>query len=129
MAKTATKKPAGARKRGTASAKQAAGSTKRPKPQRSRPAEARASSENGKSAADALLALLESPLVADLLAAGAAAALAAFTQHSFSRREDGGPKQALKRAGKAAAAAMGARISEELDEIRKSAKAAKREAR
>jgi hypothetical protein len=46
-----------------------------------------------------------------------------------SRRREGGSKQALKNAAKAAAAAMGARLSEEFDEILQSAKKSKREAR
>lgn len=75
------------------------------------------------SASDALVGLLESPLVADILAAGAAAALASFTHHRLTRRRESNSKQALKNAAKAAAAAMGARISEELDEILQTAKA------
>ncbi len=82
--------------------------------------------QSSKSAADALIGLLESPLVADILAAGAAAALAAIAQRGLSRRQDGSSKAALKNAAKAAATAMGARISEELDEILASAKESRR---
>lgn len=82
--------------------------------------------QSGKSAADALAALIESPLVADVLAAGAAAALAVIAQRGLSRRSEGGSKAALKGAAKAAAAAMGARIAEEIDEIMQSAKESKR---
>jgi len=114
MAKTVTKKPV--RKAKTVRAKPAA----RPKAaQRNKP---QPKAESGKSAADALVGLLESPVVADVLAAGAAAALAAFTQHSLSRRKEGGSKRALKNAAKAAAAAMGTRISEEFEEIMDAAK-------
>ena len=74
------------------------------------------------SASDALVGLLESPLVADVLAAGAAAALAAFTHHRLTRRRDSNSKLALKNAAKAAATAMGARLSEEFDEILESSK-------
>ncbi|MGI8704782.1 MAG: hypothetical protein ACR2JJ_03125 [Sphingomicrobium sp.] len=59
--------------------------------------------------------------MADVLAAGAAAAMASFTHHSLSRKAQGGSKQALKDAAKAAAAAMGARISTEFDEVMKNA--------
>jgi hypothetical protein len=78
--------------------------------------------ETSMSASDALVGLLESPLVADVLAAGAAAALASFTHHSLSRRKDGGSAKALKTAAKAAAAAMSARLTEEFDEILEAAK-------
>ena len=71
---------------------------------------------------EALVKLIESPLVADLLAVGATAALAAIASHKFS----GGAKgtgAAVKAAGKAAATAMGQRISTEVEEIRKVSKA------
>ena len=78
------------------------------------------------SASDALVGLLESPLVADVLAAGAAAALASFTHHRLTRRRGGSSKQALKDAAKAAATAMGARLSDEIDDILEASKKAKR---
>jgi len=74
-------------------------------------------------AADALFKLIESPLVADLLAVGATAALAAIAEHRFSRK--GGTGNAVKAAGKAAAAAMGRRLSTEVNEIKKASKKAK----
>jgi hypothetical protein len=133
MAKKATKtikKPARKPRSATAKPSRPKSSKAHPKPAK-RPARPRAAkSGQSISAADALVDLLESPLVADILAAGAAAALATMTAHGFSRRREGtSTSQALKRAGKAAAAAMGARISEELDEILASAKQAKRESR
>jgi hypothetical protein len=72
-----------------------------------------------------LFKLIESPLVADLLAVGATAALAAIAESRFSRRDDVGKKSSktLKAAAKAAAAAMGRRLSTEVDEIRKASKA------
>jgi hypothetical protein len=87
-------------------------------------------SDSGNSASDALLKLLESPLVADLLAVGATAALAALAEHRYSSRSGSGPsaKRALKGAVTAAAAAMGRRISTEFDEIKKAAKAKSAEA-
>jgi hypothetical protein len=81
------------------------------------------------SATDALVGLLESPLVADVLAAGAAAALASITHHRLTRRRESSSRQALKEAARSAAAAMGARLSEEFEEILESAKKANAEAK
>ena len=81
------------------------------------------------SASDALVGLLESPLVADVIAAGAAAALASFTHHRLTRRRDSNSKEALKDAAKAAAAAIGARLSDEWDEILESSKRSRHEAK
>ena len=66
----------------------------------------RASDSN---AVDALLKLLESPLVADLLAVGATAALAAIAESRHSRRTgaDAKSSKTAKAAAKAAAAASG----------------------
>ena len=65
-------------------------------------------------ASDAIKKLLESPLVADLLAVGATAALAAIAQHGFGKGEGKGKgtSKAVKEAGKTAAAAMGRRLGE-----------------
>ncbi|HYI42863.1 MAG TPA: hypothetical protein VD768_04495 [Sphingomicrobium sp.] len=90
----------------------------------------RSADDSNNSAADALLKLLESPLVADLLAVGATAALAALAEHRYSSRsgESAGAKRALKGAVTAAAAAMGRRIATEFDEIKKASKAKSAEA-
>lgn len=81
-----------------------------------------ASSSAGETAVDALLKLLESPLVADLLAVGATAALSAVAESRFSRRDDGHKSsRTVKNAGKAAAAAMGRRLNEEIEAIREAA--------
>lgn len=111
MAKTATK----AAKKKTP-AKRA---SSRSKGSRSR------SGSSSNTAADALLKLLESPLVADLLAVGATAALAALAEHRYSSRSGvgAGAKRALKGAVTAAASAMGRRIASEFDEIKKASKA------
>lgn len=78
-------------------------------------------------AADAFLRFIESPLVADLLAVGATAALAAIAEHRLSRKEERAPtKKALKQAATAAAGAMGRRLASEFEEIQKAAKEAKR---
>lgn len=68
---------------------------------------------------DALIKLLQSPLVIDLLAVGATAALAAITESRSSRTQGaiGSSKKALKSAGKAAAAAVGRRLQNEFEEI------------
>ncbi|MFP5329152.1 MAG: hypothetical protein ACLGHC_03310 [Alphaproteobacteria bacterium] len=132
MAKKVQKKKVSiARSRAKPSA--AAKSAKRPKAASTRKSRAKPSpkprvarAQSGKGAADALASLLESPIVADVLAAGAAAALAVIAQRGLSRRGEGGSKAALKGAAKAAATAMGTRIAEEIDEIMKSAKESKR---
>jgi hypothetical protein len=128
MAKRATPAGAGTTKRKRAAAKP---KTAARKPARAASTERRKSSDRRKSdrrtsnltAADALFKLIESPLVADLLAVGATAALAAIAESRFSRSDDVGKKsgKALKAAAKAAAAAMGRRLSTEVDEIRKAA--------
>jgi hypothetical protein len=76
---------------------------------------------NDMTAGEALVKLIESPLVADLLAVGATAALAAIAGHKFSGTK--GTGNAVKAAGKAAASAMGQRISTEVEGIRKASKA------
>ncbi len=80
---------------------------------------------------EAFIKLLQSPLVADLVAVAATAALAALAEQGFtsrgaddSRRRDRAGK-AVKAAGKAAAAAIGRRLSTEMEEIRKAAKGSK----
>lgn len=81
--------------------------------------------QNGFDASDAFIKLLQSPLVAELVAVAATAALASLAEHGFtssdaSRRKRAG--RAVKEAGKAAAAAVGRRLSNEIDEIKKAAK-------
>ena len=79
---------------------------------------------------EAFIKLLQSPLVADLLAVAATAALAALAEHGFNSR--GAPEnasgkragRAVKEAGKAAAAAIGRRLSNELQEIKAASKKA-----
>lgn len=95
----------------------------------------RASSSSRKSrtsdfdAVDALLNLLKSPLVADLLAVGATAAMAAITEARNSRRSGDESAKMMKAAGKAAAAAIGRRIANEFEEIRNVSKKAKASAK
>lgn len=75
---------------------------------------------------DALIKLLQSPLVIDLLAVGATAALAAITETRSNRAQGavGTNKKTLKAAGKAAASAVGRRLATEIDEIRAASKQA-----
>lgn len=76
-------------------------------------------------AGDAFIKLLQSPLVAELVAVAATAALAALAEHGFTSGSDGtrGKRagKAVKEAGNAAAAAVGRRLGTEIDEIRKAA--------
>lgn len=69
---------------------------------------------------DALVKLLQSPLVIDLLAVGATAALAAITEKRTSGSQKSG--RSVKAAGKAAAAAIGRRLASEFEEIRNSSR-------
>ena len=87
--------------------------------------------DDGNSATDAFLKMLQSPIVADLLAVAAMAALTALAEHGFSSRGTGDKRRAgkaMKEAGKAAAAAVGRRLANEVDEIRKAAKSKRGEA-
>lgn len=126
MAKKAVKKPASSTKRKTPAKPRQAKSGKSGSANREKGNQRRQSSES-MSAADAIAGILESPLVAEIIAAGAAAALAALTQQAISRRGEGGAKRALKEAAKAAGVAMGTRITAEFGEIMESAKRARAE--
>lgn len=88
--------------------------------------------EEANSAADMFVKLLQSPIVADLLAVAATAALAALAEHGFSRAGANGDTKragkAVKEAGKAAAAAIGRRLKTEVEEIRRASKSGGAEA-
>lgn len=123
MAKKATKKPAAGARSATRRRTAGGGQSRSAKGTATKPRKAKASRDSeGMGAADALVGLLESPLVAEVIAAGAAAALATITQQALTKRSAGSTKSALKEAAKAAAAAMGARLATEFDEIMKTAK-------
>src|SRR5574338_1653054 len=95
MARKATKTASGgASKRKTSSS--AGGGSRRTSGSGSRAKSSGASSAN---AGDALIKLLQSPLVADLLAVAATAALAALAEHGFSSRGAEGRRSA--KAGRA----------------------------
>jgi hypothetical protein len=80
---------------------------------------------------EAFVKLLQSPLVAELVAVAATAALASLAEQGFSHRGGGGGStgkragRAVKAAGAAAAAAVGRRLTTEIDEIRRAAKDSK----
>lgn len=115
------------------------GSAKKPKKSTFRPggrAVVRASSggrrEEGFDAGEAIAKLLQSPLVAELIALAATAALATLAEHGFAGGQSSRGKRAgkaAKEAGKAAAAAVGRRLNTEIDEIRAASKQAQRGAK
>jgi hypothetical protein len=97
----------------------------------------RRSSDGGRRASDtageAFIKLLQSPLVAELVAVAATAALAALAEQGY-RGGGGGTTgkragRAVKAAGAAAAAAVGRRLNTEIEEIRRAAKESKGGAR
>ena len=71
-----------------------------------------------RSAGDALWKLAEHPLIGELLAVGATAAVAAIAEQGFAKKPGGSKAnaRAVKTAGKAAAAAIGARLISEFAE-------------
>jgi hypothetical protein len=86
----------------------------------------RSGEQDGFDASEAFVKLLQSPLVAELVAVAATAALAALAEQGFTSSSGSRGKRAgnaVKAAGKAAAAAVGRRLGTELDEIRAAAKA------
>jgi hypothetical protein len=117
MAKKATGK-GGSEARGKAK-KRASSSTTRA------PSSGRRSNEQERfDASEAFVRLLQSPLVAELVAVAATAALASLAEHGFTSSNASPGKRAgnaVKQAGKAAAAAVGRRLGTEIDEIRKAA--------
>lgn len=82
----------------------------------------RSDKASGFNPGEAVIKLLQSPLVAELVAVAATAALAALAEHGFTSGEATRGKRAgkaVKEAGKAAAAAVGRRLGTEMEEIRK----------
>lgn len=77
--------------------------------------------KSASNAADALWKLVDHPLLAELLAIGAGAAVAALAEDGLSGKKKASSK-AVKSAGKAAAAAIGARLITEFTDIRKTSK-------
>ena len=118
MAKKATKASSGGAKKTPKKSKSSASAGSTSRSVATRPARSR-SGGSDTDLVDALIKLLQSPLVIDLLAVGATAALAASTETRSSRTQGvaGNSKKTLKAAGKAAAAAVGRRIQNEFEEI------------
>jgi hypothetical protein len=78
----------------------------------------------GGSAADALMKLAEHPLLSEVLAIGASAAVVALAEGGLSGKKKASSK-AVKSAGKAAAAAIGARLLSEFTDVTKASTKAK----
>jgi hypothetical protein len=119
MAKTATGKT------GTkAGSQRKSGSNSRAVGERRTESSGRRSSDG---AGEAFIKLLQSPLVAELVAVAATAALAALAEQGFTSSDESTRRRragkAVKAAGKAAAAAVGRRLSTELEEIKNAASA------
>ena len=120
MAKKATSKTGGKAKSGAN-----AGSKSKALAERRGGDRRQGSRRSSDSFGDALIKLLQSPLVAELVAVAATAALGALAQEGVGGKASGGKRagNAVKRAGKAAAKAIGDRLTTEVDEIKKAAKA------
>lgn len=123
MAKKATTKAPSVKPKRKPAAKAASAKSKGSSPKHSRQSSAGKQDWN---VTDALIKLIESPLVADLLAVGATAALAAITESRSGRRSDPAYKssKAVKAAGVAAAAAMGRRLAAEVADMHQAGKSA-----
>jgi hypothetical protein len=125
-------KPAAVKKTKATTTKKAAAKKPTPKkaaakrsatPPRRKAAPRRASSST--SSGFDVTKLIDHPLVADLLAVGAMAAVAAIADHNVKTRTgeaESGSSKAVKAAGKAAAAAIGKRLLTEVDAVREASK-------
>jgi hypothetical protein len=116
-----------------ATAKSRSGGTKKVSKPKSRALVERSAEGSGRRSSDdgmgeAFVKLLQSPLVAELVAVAATAALASLAEHGFASKSGNRGKRAgkaVKEAGKAAAAAVGRRLGNEIDEIKKAATASR----
>ena len=86
-------------------------------------AKKKAGKKSSSNAADALWKLADHPLVSEIIAIGATAAVAAIAQQGLTKSKKGGSTKAVKEAGKAAAAAIGARLISEFAEVKTASKA------
>lgn len=91
------------------------------------PVKARAKGGKKGNAADALRKIADHPLVSELIAIGATAAVAAIAQQGLGKGKKNSNSKTVKEAGKAAAAAIGARLISEFadDKLDKKSKSAK----
>jgi hypothetical protein len=117
MAKKATAAGSKAKTKPKAKKPKAAKSSAAPKG--AKKAKAKSSSKST-SAADVVFKLAEHPIVAELIAIGATAAVAAIAKGS-SDTSGKSNTRAVKDAGKAAAAAIGARLVDEFKAVKKTA--------
>ena len=86
--------------------------------------EKKARKPGAQSGIDVLAKLADHPLVTDLLAVGAMAAVAAIADYGVAKKTGAaadGSRKAVKAAGKAAAAAIGQRLLKEVDGLRSKA--------
>ncbi len=81
----------------------------------------------GKQGLEALAKLADHPMIADLLAAGALAAVAAVAEHQLDKKKSTSSKL-VKSAGQAAAAAIGKKLMDEFGAIKTAATAAAKKA-
>jgi hypothetical protein len=99
--------------------------TLKAKPDGGKKAGKKKSKANGKGM-DVLLKLADHPLVGELLAVGAIAAVAAIAEQGVSskgkEKKRGASRAAVKAAGTAAAAAIGKRLISEFEEVKKASK-------
>ncbi len=118
---TAAAKPAAKKPVRKATARPVAKKPSRPAP-RAKPRTAPRRAKQESSSGFDIVKLIDHPLVADLLAVGAMAAVAAIADHHVKTRTgeaESGSSKAVKAAGKAAAAAIGKRLLTEVDAVRK----------
>lgn len=91
------------------------------RPDEAKPAKAAKSGKKANGGFDALAQLAQHPLISDLIAVGAMAAVAAIAEQNVAKKvgEDAvkGSRKAVKAAGKAAAAAIGQRLLKEVKDI------------
>jgi hypothetical protein len=123
-AKAARPKAAAATKKRASPAKTAAAKPKATR--KAKPKQAQRRTSRGSSTGFDIAKLLDHPLVTDLLAVGAIAAVAAIADHSVKTRTgegESGSRKAVKAAGTAAAAAIGKRLMTEVVAIRDVSKA------
>ena len=122
MAKAATKSYKPVKKEKKQAKKKAAGAATGAKAKVKSAKKARKATTGSarQTALDGLAKLADHPLVADLLAAGALAAVAAITEHQIGNKKTASSKM-VKNAGKAAAAAMGKKLMGDIGAIRDAA--------
>ena len=126
---TAEKADKGKKKK-KSSAAEAGGKVKKAKPAKAPKAAKSDGAKKGSRRAegfDGLAKFVDHPLVADLLAAGALAAVAAIAEHKMGDGKESSSKM-VKSVGKAAATAMGRRLMGDLGTIATAATAAAKKA-